>query len=155
MHIRVMRGQERDRGKQREWKVQHQQTGCDAQSTFFDMSDMSTLSFSGQPEMYTVDSGSEAMWPLKEHPVAWRKKNWRSTQLPGDEFVEVIHENLKTQGLSWHLTLTPQTLVDFWLILIVEKQCFRCLKLNYFKEGIPVPPRQISVAHPCIQTCHT
>ena len=35
--------------------------------TFLDMTDISMLSFSAQPEMYTVESGSEASLPLKEH----------------------------------------------------------------------------------------
>ena len=40
--------------------------------TFFDMSTMSKVSSSGHPEMCTVDSGSEASLPLKEHRVAWK-----------------------------------------------------------------------------------
>ena len=38
--------------------------------TFLDMTDISMLSFPSQPEMYTVESGSEASLPLKEHRVA-------------------------------------------------------------------------------------
>ena len=43
------------------------------QSAFFDMSEMSMLSSSGHPEMWTVESGSESILPLKEHRVAWKK----------------------------------------------------------------------------------
>ena len=39
-------------------------------STFLDIRDMSMLSSPAQPEMYTVESGSEASFPLKEHRVA-------------------------------------------------------------------------------------
>ena len=42
----------------------------EAFTTFFDMREMSMLSFSGHPEIYTVDLGSEASCPLKEHRVA-------------------------------------------------------------------------------------
>ena len=44
----------------------------DAKVTFLDMREMSMLSFPAQPEMYTVESGSESSLPLKEHRVAWR-----------------------------------------------------------------------------------
>ena len=46
-------------------------------STFFDMSEMSMLSSSGHPEMWTVESGSESILPLKEHRVAWKKVQGR------------------------------------------------------------------------------
>ena len=42
----------------------------EAFTTFFDMREMSMLSFSGHPEIYTVDLGSEASCPLNEHRVA-------------------------------------------------------------------------------------
>ena len=42
----------------------------DVASTFFDIREMSMLSSPAQPEMYTVESGSEASFPLKEHRVA-------------------------------------------------------------------------------------
>ena len=98
-------------------------------STFFDMSEMSMLSSSGHPEMWTVESGSESILPLKEHRVAWKKGQGRDCN----------------DYMVWICSLTP-----LWG---KDKESERMKKDKERMKPSLLHPRQ--VVPPCIQICHS